>query len=92
MASAKGWATIVWISKNTHWVVVQLDNDEGSVFRNEESDLEGGEQLFADWTAYGGSEQVRCKSTSHPFDVYIEGRFFSLQGALEAGKKWANEV
>jgi hypothetical protein len=69
-----------------------MDDDEGSVFKNEESDLEVGERLFADWTAYGGSEQVRRKSTSHPFDVYIEGRFFSWQGALKAGKKQAKEV
>ena len=87
----KSWATIIWISKNTHWVVVQLDDGEGSVFHNEESDLEVGEQLFADWTEYGGSEQVRRKSTSRPFSVYIEGRFFSWKGALKAGMNWANE-
>lgn len=87
----KSWATIIWISKNTHWVVVQLDNGEGSVFENAESDLEVGERLFADWTAYGGSEQVRRKGIGFPFDVYIQGRFPSLQGALSSAKKWAGE-
>jgi hypothetical protein len=88
----KGWATVIWISKNTHWVVVQLDNGEGPIFENEESDLEVGEQLLADWTADGGSEQVRRKGTNYPFDVYIQGRFPSLQGALNSAKKWAGEA
>jgi hypothetical protein len=88
----KTWATIFWISKDTHWVVVQLDNDEKSVFENEESDVEVGEKLFADWTAYGGSEEVRSKSKSSVFDVRIQGRFFSWQGALKSGKEWAKEA
>lgn len=87
----KSWATVVWISKNTHLVVVQMDNGEGSVFENEESDLEVGEQLLADWSAYGGSESVQRKGSSFPFDVYIQGRFFSLQGALDTAKKCAGE-
>jgi hypothetical protein len=56
LASVKTWATIIWISKDTHWGVVQLDNGEEPVFENEENDLEVGEKLLADWTAYGGSE------------------------------------
>jgi hypothetical protein len=56
LALSENLGTIIWISKDTHWVVVQLENGEGSVFENEESDLEVGEKLLADWTAYGGSE------------------------------------
>lgn len=68
-----------------------MDDGEGSVFQNDESDLEVGEQLFADWTAYGGSEEVRSKSKSRPFNVYVQNRFFSWKAAVESGKKNARE-
>src|ERR1700747_364959 len=89
--SVKSWATIVWMSKNAHWVVVELDGGAGSVFENEESELEVGEQLFADWTVYGGWEQGYHKSASFPFDAHIPSGCPSLQVVVTAAKKWAGE-
>jgi hypothetical protein len=54
----KSWATIIWISKDRHWIVTRQDDGEGSVFENEENDLEISRRLLADWTAYGGDEEV----------------------------------
>ena len=87
----KSWATILWISKNTHWVVARQDDGEGSVFENEESELEIEDRLLANWSAYGGDEEVLSANQNRSFQVYIQGRFPFWGKALEAGKRWSGE-
>ena len=88
----KSWATIIWISKDTHWIVTSQDDGEGSVFENEESDLEINHRLLADWTAYGGDEEVFSQDKNRSFHVYIQGRFPSWQEALRVGRKWSGDL
>jgi hypothetical protein len=88
----KNWATIIWISKNTHWVATRQDDGEGSVFENEESDLEINRRLLADWTAYGGDEEVFSEAQNRYFHVYIQGRFPSWQEALRVGRRWSGDL
>ena len=88
----KSWATIIWISKDTHWIVTRQDDGEGSVFENEESDLEISRRLLADWTAYGGDEEVFSQDQNRSFHVYIQGRFPSWQEALRVGTKWSGDL
>ena len=88
----KSWATIIWISRNTLWVVTRQDDGEGSVFENEESDLEINRRLLANWTAYGGNEEVFPEDQDRSFHVYIQGRFPSWQEALRLGRKWSGDL
>lgn len=88
----KSWATIVWISKNKHWVVTRQDNGEGSVFENEQNDLEIGGTLFGDWTAWGGEEEIISKTSNRSFRIYVQGLFPSWKGALKSGKEYAREA
>ncbi|HEX6564302.1 MAG TPA: hypothetical protein VF020_08460 [Chthoniobacterales bacterium] len=88
----KSWATIIWISENTHWVVTRQDDGEGSVFENEETDLEINRRLLADWAAYGGDEEVFSEDLNRSFHVYIQGRFPSWQGALRLGRRWSGDL
>jgi hypothetical protein len=88
----KSWATIIWISKDTHWVVTRQDDGEGSVFENEEAELEINGKLLADWAVYGGDEEVFAEDQQQSFDVYIQGRFPSWQEALRTGRKWSGDL
>ena len=71
---------MIWISIKTHWVVTRKDDGEGSVFDNEEIDLEINRKLLADWTAYGGDEEVFSEDLQRSFHVYTQGSFPSWQG------------
>lgn len=88
----KTHATIIWLSKNKHWVVTQQDDGEGSVFENGEDDLEVGDKLFADWSADSGDEEIFSENLDQSFRGNIQGRFPSWRGALKSGKEWAGEV
>jgi hypothetical protein len=83
---------IIWISKNTHWVVTRQDDGEGSLFENEESDLEINRRLLADWTAYGGDEEVFSEDQHRYFHIYVQGRFPSWQEALRVGRRWSGDL
>ena len=83
----KTWATVIWISRNRHWVATRQDDGEGSVFENDESDLVLEDKLLGDWTADGGDEVIFSKELQRSFHIYIQGRFFSWKGALESAKR-----